>query len=63
MKVGESRECHLDVAFSEAVTFKLIEGKGPVYINGVHLSCNDDQAYANMEDDMDDDVEVKIIKY
>jgi len=38
LKVGETRSVRTDLEFPEApVTFKLIEGNGPVHIHGQHL--------------------------
>lgn len=38
LKTGETRSITTDLEFPDApVTFKLIEGSGPVYIHGQHL--------------------------
>lgn len=47
LKSGETRHCRLELDFPDSpVTFKLIEGNGPVYIVGQHLV----EEYGDMEE-------------
>lgn len=59
LKVGESRCAQSFVEFPDApVTFKLIQGSGPVYIHGQHLICDESvDGEIPMEDDDDLDEE------
>lgn len=69
LKVGEARQCRLDLEFSDSpVTFTLVEGKGPVHIHGQHLLGSLVEEFEDMEemeeevpeedeDDEDDDEE------
>uniref|UniRef100_A0A2M4A5J2 Putative nucleoplasmin n=1 Tax=Anopheles triannulatus TaxID=58253 RepID=A0A2M4A5J2_9DIPT len=51
LKVGESRQCRMDLEFSDApVTFTLVEGKGPVHIHGQHLLGSLVEEFEDMEE-------------
>uniref|UniRef100_A0A2M3ZFE9 Putative nucleoplasmin n=1 Tax=Anopheles braziliensis TaxID=58242 RepID=A0A2M3ZFE9_9DIPT len=51
LKVGETRQCRMDLEFSDApVTFTLIEGKGPVHIHGQHLLGSLVEEFEDMEE-------------
>lgn len=51
LKVGESRCVRTDLEFPDApVTFKLIEGSGPVHIHGQHMPGTLVEEYEDMED-------------
>lgn len=59
LKVGENRCAQSFVEFPDApVTFKLIQGSGPVHIHGQHLICDESvEGEIPMEDDDDLDEE------
>lgn len=59
LKVGENRCAQSFVEFPDApVTFKLIQGTGPVHIHGQHLICDESvEGEIPMEDDDDLDEE------
>ncbi|XP_050100242.1 nucleoplasmin-like protein [Anopheles aquasalis] len=51
LKVGETRQCRMDLEFSDApVTFTLIQGKGPVHIHGQHLLGSLVEEFEDMEE-------------
>lgn len=51
LKVGETRQCRMDLEFSDApVTFTLVEGKGPVHIHGQHLLGSLVEEFEDMEE-------------
>lgn len=58
LKVGESRALRTDLEFPDApVTFKLVEGAGPVHIHGLYL-CNTQPYYMEEEEeDIDEEDE------
>lgn len=57
LKVGETRQIRVDLEFPDPpIVFKLIEGAGPVYIHGQHLSGIIDEEIEDIdevEDEMD----------
>ncbi|ETN60353.1 Nucleoplasmin-like protein [Anopheles darlingi] len=56
LKVGETRQCRMDLEFSDApVTFTLIEGKGPVHIHGQHLLGSLVEEFEDMEEMEEED--------
>lgn len=56
LKVGEARQCRLDLEFSDSpVTFTLVEGKGPVYIHGQHLLGSLVEEFEDMEEMEEDE--------
>lgn len=64
LKVGETRSVRPDLEFPDSpVTFKLIEGKGPVHIHGQHLlgSFGEEYDMEEMEDEFLDEEEQVII--
>lgn len=66
LKVGENRCAQSFVEFPDApVTFKLIQGSGPVHIHGQHLICDESvEGEIPMEDDDDlDEEEVSVPAY
>uniref|UniRef100_U5EYV1 Putative nucleoplasmin n=1 Tax=Corethrella appendiculata TaxID=1370023 RepID=U5EYV1_9DIPT len=57
LKVGESRQCRLDLEFSDSpVTFTLIQGNGPVHIHGQHLIGSLVEEFEDIEEDMEEEV-------
>lgn len=58
LKVGETRVLRPNIEFpSESVTFKLIQGTGPVYICGQHLIHEMSEEDWQHEEDIDDEEE------
>lgn len=56
LKAGETRAVNPDVEFYDtSVTFKLIQGNGPVYIHGQNLK--DEVEVVDMEEDTDEEDE------
>lgn len=62
LKVGENRCSQSFLEFPDApVTFRLIQGSGPVHIHGHHLTAGDDEGEIPMDDDEDlDEEEVSV---
>lgn len=64
LKSGETRQCRLELDFPDSpVTFKLIEGNGPVYIVGQHLVEEFGDMEEIEEEFMDEEEMVKIMTY
>lgn len=65
LKVGENRCAQSFLEFPDApVTFKLIQGSGPVHIHGHHLICDESvEGEIPMDDDEDlDEEEVSVLE-
>lgn len=57
LKVGESRSVRTDLEFPDApVTFKLVEGNGPVHIHGQHLPGTLVEEIEDFGDEMEEEL-------
>lgn len=57
LKVGETRSVRTDLEFPDApVTFKLIEGSGPVHIHGQHLPGTLVEEIEDFGDEMEEEL-------